>query len=177
MSTLPPVELDISVEAGPWNAQDQATVSRGVTIALTAAIADGCDDLAAAPMIEVSVILNDDANVRTLNRDYRGKDSPTNVLSFAQLDEGEDEIGVGFIDGMPMMLGDVVIAHETTLRESIRDERHFHDHLMHLVVHGVLHLVGYDHIEEDEALRMEELERRILASQGIPNPYEGPLDV
>lgn len=113
---------------------------------------------------EIAVVLSDDATVRRLNRDYRGKDKPTNVLSFPN-DGGTDP------DGGMAPLGDVVLALETVLAEAEGQGKRAGDHLSHLVVHGVLHLFGHDHLKDAEARRMEALETRILAALGIDDPY------
>ncbi len=118
-----------------------------------------------AAAVEISVVLADDAMVRTLNRDHRGKDSPTNVLSFP--------IGpAGSMDAVPTMLGDVVLACETVIAEAAAQGKPVADHLRHLVVHGVLHLAGYDHEDDAEAERMERLETQILADLGVGDPYQ-----
>jgi probable rRNA maturation factor len=109
---------------------------------------------------QVTLVLTDDAEMRTLNRTWRGKDAPTNVLSFPAGETGE-----------PGALGDVVLASETTAREAREQNVELQDHVYHLVVHGVLHLLGFDHAEEAEAERMEDLERKALASLGIADPY------
>ncbi|MBO4643135.1 MAG: rRNA maturation RNase YbeY [Alphaproteobacteria bacterium] len=115
---------------------------------------------------EISVLLTDDSAVHSLNKEYRGMDKPTNVLSFAALDDENEPI----ID--PMLLGDIVVAFETTKREAIEQECSLADHLFHLIVHGMLHLIGYDHVEERDAVEMEALEIKILAENGLKNPYE-----
>lgn len=120
--------------------------------------------------VEVSLVLADDAMVQELNRQYRGQDKPTNVLSFAALD-GDDDVSVP--DG-PLMLGDVVLAFETTSREALAEGKPLADHLSHLLVHGILHLLGYDHLDEAEAEEMEGRERVILAGLGIADPYALP---
>ena len=107
---------------------------------------------------EISLALADDAAVRVLNRDYRGKDKPTNVLSFES--------------GERPFLGDVVLALETVLAEAEDQGKPAADHFTHLVVHGVLHLLGHDHETRAEARRMESLEVAVLAGLGVPDPYE-----
>lgn len=115
---------------------------------------------------ELALVLADDGLVRELNRRYRGRDAPTNVLSFADVDaEGPRAAG------MPRLLGDVVLARETVLREAADQGKRPGDHLAHLVVHGILHLLGWDHESESEAERMEALERSILDDMGIADPY------
>ena len=121
-----------------------------------------------ADRLEVSLVLTNDAQVQELNRDYRAQDKPTNVLSFAALDADSPIPPDG-----PILLGDVIIARETCLREADEENKKLLHHLSHLVVHGVLHLLGYDHNEDDEAEEMEELERSILAGLGVPDPYAG----
>jgi probable rRNA maturation factor len=120
-------------------------------------------DGARAPAGEISLVLGDDALVRTLNRRWRGQDRATNVLSFPS---GERRRGA-----KPLLLGDVVLAYGTVAREAAAQEKPLSDHLVHLVTHGVLHLVGFDHEDEGEARRMEGLERRVLAGLGVPDPY------
>ena len=118
-----------------------------------------------ATPVEVSVLLADDARVAELNRDYRGCDKPTNVLSF--LSGGPCWPGaVG-----PALLGDVVVALETTSREAEAEGRRLPDHLAHLLVHGTLHLLGYDHETDDEAELMEAREVELLAGLGVVDPY------
>ncbi|NNG04106.1 MAG: rRNA maturation RNase YbeY [Inquilinus sp.] len=117
--------------------------------------------------VEVSILLADDEAVRRLNRDYRGQDRPTNVLSFAYAEAGEARDPAA-----PAMLGDVVLAYETVAGEARDQLKSPRDHTIHLVVHGVLHLLGYDHLTDAEAGRMERLEREILAGFDIADPYE-----
>ncbi|MBF0421857.1 MAG: rRNA maturation RNase YbeY [Magnetococcales bacterium] len=118
---------------------------------------------------EIDVRLTNDSEVQELNHRYRGIDRPTNILSFAMLEEDED----GQPPEAPLWLGDLVIAYETVAREADEQGKTFSDHLMHLVVHGVLHLVGHDHEKspEDELLQ-ETMEIAILSRLGITNPYE-----
>lgn len=113
---------------------------------------------------EITVRLSGDRDVRRLNRNFRGKDKPTNVLSFPAGDQVLPR-------GAPLQLGDIVIAYGTVAREAEAQGKSIRDHLLHLVVHGVLHLLGYDHERPAAARRMETLETRILASFGIPDPY------
>lgn len=128
------------------------------------------DFLSIGKPINVNLCLSNDDEVHGLNKEFRGKDSPTNVLSFANIDDEsfdelcqtEDEIE----------LGDIIIALETMQRESTLQDISFHDHYCHLLTHGLLHLLGYDHIEEDEAEHMESFEIEILKQLNINNPYE-----
>ncbi|MEA2882108.1 MAG: putative rRNA maturation factor, partial [Bradyrhizobium sp.] len=118
---------------------------------------------------ELAVMLTDDAGIRTLNRNWRGQDKATNVLSFPAL----PPTGGQSADDAPRMLGDIAIAWETTRREADDEQKAFDHHLSHLAVHGFLHLVGYDHENEVDAEAMENLEREILGLLGIPDPYAG----
>jgi probable rRNA maturation factor len=174
MSEAPILHLDISIslEAGDWEAA-VADVEQRVEAAARAAFdaADRPDILGVAPA-EMSLVLADDALVRTLNRDYRDKDKPTNVLSFALLDGSDDTDDVLARDeGMPILIGDVILAFETVQREAREQGKSVEDHLTHLVIHGVLHLLGYDHLSDPDADRMERLETSILARMGIADPY------
>ncbi len=173
------LDLDVAIEAGNWSDDEQAAITGAVEAALRAATEDGAlwdeDDekslLDQVSVIEVSVTLSDDASVRELNRDYRGKDAPTNVLSFAALESDEGASDFAMASDMPLMLGDIVIARETCEREALDQNKPLLHHLLHLSVHGTLHLVGYDHMVDDEAEHMEQLERHILAGMGIDDPY------
>lgn len=111
---------------------------------------------------ELSIVLLDDAEQRVLNRDWRQIDKPTNVLSFPQIEPFGPVVGI---------LGDITLARETLEREAAELGKSFTDHFTHLVVHGFLHILGYDHIDDDEALVMEGLETQILATLGIDDPY------
>lgn len=112
---------------------------------------------------ELTLRVVDEAEMRDLNRRYRGKDGPTNVLSFAY----EAAAGVG-----PPLLGDLVVCAPVVRREATEQGKRFEDHFAHMVVHGCLHLLGYDHLEVEEARRMERLETDILREFQIANPYE-----
>lgn len=111
---------------------------------------------------ELSILLTNDEEQHELNKQWRGKDSSTNVLSFPQIEPFGPVVGI---------LGDITMARETLVREADDLGKSFADHFSHLVVHGFLHILGYDHIDEAEALQMESLETQILASLGIDDPY------
>jgi probable rRNA maturation factor len=118
---------------------------------------------------EVSVWLADDAQIRALNAQWRGLDKPTNVLSFPAATPLQIETAA--------MLGDIVVAFETAEREAAEEGKILADHVVHLVVHGLLHLLGYDHQIAAEADQMEMLETRILAKLGIADPYAATIPV
>jgi probable rRNA maturation factor len=130
-------------------------------------------DIATLPvMVEVSVRYTSDDEVQTLNRNYRHKDKPTNVLSFPMVQPDLlDGLNAGDDDG-ETLLGDIVLAHDVTMREAAEKNVTIEAHATHLIVHGTLHLLGYDHEQgEAEAEAMEEIERAALASLGISDPY------
>jgi probable rRNA maturation factor len=157
------VETDIVVTAPAWGrVGGLETLTRKVVGQCVetsgAQLADGC---------ELSVNFTDDATIRELNARWRGIDEPTNVLSFET---------PGVLSEKPA-LGDIVIAHETVDREAREQNKAFEAHLSHLIVHGFLHLIGYDHEAPEQAETMEALEQRIMAALGLPDPYEGTLPV
>jgi probable rRNA maturation factor len=123
-------------------------------------------DNASIDRVELGIRLADDAEQQRLNRDWRGIDRPTNVLAFPGWEPGELPPA-----GAPWLLGDVALAYETVAREAQQQGKAFADHFRHLIVHGVLHLLGYDHATETEASQMEALETSILAGLGVADPY------
>lgn len=161
------VDLTVAVEDDRWDGIFADAEQAVAPFVLATLDAGGAPD---GP-VELSVILADDGTVHRLNRDYRGQDKPTNVLSFA-LAEGEAVPDAGG----PAMLGDIVLAYETVAREAAEAGKRPQDHACHLVVHGVLHLLGYDHGTDAEAETMERLETAILARFGLADPYaeDGP---
>ena len=116
--------------------------------------------------VEISVVLADDAFVRDLNKTWRNIDAPTNVLAFPCSDS--DDIAAV---GAETLLGDVIVAFQTTKREATEQQIPLEQHFAHLIVHGVLHLLGYDHIDDGDAVVMEKLEIEALARMGIGDPY------
>lgn len=156
----PPVSVDVIVESARW--EEHPGLEELVHRAVAAAFEAG--DLEALPEAELAVLLADDARVQELNRDYRDKDQPTNVLSFPAADPDE-------IADAPH-LGDLALAYETLVREADSEGKTFADHLAHLVIHGTLHIFGYDHGDDEEAEIMENCERRALARLGIADPYK-----
>jgi probable rRNA maturation factor len=147
-----------------WEARCLSAVRAGVEVTPLAALAGG------GAVVEVSVRLTDDAEVHELNRTWRNKDKPTNVLSFPQVQP--DLLGViGNADDGELLLGDIVLARETCAAEAAEKGVALEAYVSHLVVHGTLHLLGYDHLDDDEADRMEDLERAAMASLGFADPY------
>ncbi|WP_244636734.1 rRNA maturation RNase YbeY [Limoniibacter endophyticus] len=155
------IAVDILVEAGGW--PQPSELARWLRDALDATIAEINLTSEAQPS-ELSLVFTDDTSIHALNRDWRNKDKPTNVLSFPAFD-----IAPG--DTLPPLLGDIIIAYETVTREAALEEKPFEHHLTHLMVHGFLHLLGYDHETEQEAEEMEAIEVKILSRLSIPDPY------
>ena len=152
------IELDIMTEAGDWAGLENAeTLASRAAEAAVAAAGEADEEF------EVSLMLTDDARIRELNRTWRGKDKPTNVLSFPAPEQPGAE--------GPRHLGDIALAYETLVRESEEESKELAHHFAHLIVHGVLHLLGYDHEVEAEAEIMEGLEVKALATLGIADPY------
>lgn len=121
-------------------------------------------------MVSISIILSDNVQIHELNRQYRDKDKPTNILSFPMLDAAELK-NLPNMGGGEMLLGDLALAYEICAQEAEEKGISLEQHVAHLIVHGTLHLLGYDHIEDAEADAMEGLEIKALASMGLPNPY------
>lgn len=154
------IDLDISIAAGRWPDEEILTALANRALQATVSLAD----LEVPQGAEVSLLFSSDAEVKMLNAKWRNIDKSTNVLSFASND------GVPVGQWSPL-LGDIVLAQETLEREADEQSKTFEDHLTHMIVHGFLHLVGYDHIDDDQALAMEALETSILASIAIADPY------
>lgn len=161
------LDIQASVEEGNW--PDEASLEAMATGVLERAalyLAEREKQPFGRTPLEVSLVFTDDAAIREINREWRAQDKPTNVLSFPAfpLEPG----------GKPgPMLGDIVLARETIEREAADLGKPVDEHLTHLLVHGFLHLFGYDHMDAEEAEEMEGLETRILSELGISDPYAG----
>jgi len=145
--------IDVEIEDPAWTTALPLAEMLARGAALAALDAEG------AAHEGVTILLADDAAVRELNARFRGKDAPTNVLSFPAPTNPERH------------LGDIALAYGVCAREAAEQGKPLAHHLQHLTVHGVLHLLGYDHIGDDEAEAMEGLERAVLAGLGVPDPY------
>jgi probable rRNA maturation factor len=156
MNTICP---DIEQESALWDEfpDAEALAERALQIAsekLSDQFRDG---------VELSILLSDDNHIRSVNQEWRGIDKPTNVLSFPSV--GREKIA------STPFLGDIIIAFETVKREAEVENKAFADHFTHLVIHGFLHLLGYDHENDTDAEIMESLETELLAELNIPDPY------
>ena len=159
-SSAPAFDLYAALESASWG--DEETL-----VALSRRIFDTAAEhlgLLSGQPVEISLLFANDARVRPLNRDWRATDKPTNVLSFpsAVLTPG---------DILPSVLGDIILAYETVALEAAEEAKPFENHVAHLLLHGFLHLLGYDHQTDASAEIMEGLETRILAMLAIPDPY------
>ncbi len=163
--TLPAIDIQVAIESDGWPAPDLLEgFCRDTVEAAAGYLADSEGQPFPADGCELSLLFTDDAAVREINRRWREQDKPTNVLSFPAF-----PVAPG---GMPgPMLGDILLAQETVSREAVSMDIPFDNHLTHLLVHGFLHLLGYDHIDEREARTMEGLETRILAALDLSDPY------
>ncbi|HEY0627729.1 MAG TPA: rRNA maturation RNase YbeY [Sphingomicrobium sp.] len=164
------LDIDIDADAEWDSSKDWASLARS---AATAAIAES-----AFPQlgngertVELSVRLTSDDQVRALNAEWRSKDKPTNVLSFPMAEEGE--LGTAAQAGPELMLGDIILAKGVCAAEASDKGVALESHAAHLLIHGTLHLLGYDHMDDDSAADMEAREIRALARLGIADPYEG----
>jgi probable rRNA maturation factor len=154
------LHIDIAIDTEGW--PDEETLERLARKAVGAAAAVA--PLGMPAEAELSLVFTGDEKMRAINSQWRGMDKPTNVLSFP----ASDVTPGGMAE---QMLGDIVFARETVEREAALEGKSFEDHLSHLMVHGFLHLFGYDHMNEDDARVMEGLESRALAQLGIADPY------
>ena len=151
-----PLEIAIIRNDEAWPEQLDGLAERAVLESLKQS------DAKVTGAAELSVLLTNDEEQQALNKQWRGKDSSTNVLSFPQIEPGDPVVGI---------LGDITMARETLIREAEEQGVTFEAHFTHLVVHGFLHILGYDHLDEEEAVEMESLETAVLATLGIDDPY------
>ncbi len=161
-AALAELTIEVAIEYAPW--EKHPALDEIVGRALRQAVVTTEGRLRADA--EVSILLCDDVFIAGLNKQWRDRDAPTNVLSFP---------AGGAAGGLaaPPLLGDIIIAYETVAREAAEEHKSFQDHFTHLAVHGFLHLLGFDHVTDAEAEEMEGLERDILAVLGIDDPYLG----
>ena len=162
------LELDARIDAGEW--EDLSKLEDLAMEAFQTVLAEKQFFMKKTVLngSEVSMLFTDDQSITTINRDHRGQNKPTNVLSFPQHQPDAGRFGP--------YLGDLVFASETIFQEAALEEKPLNHHLQHLMVHGFLHLVGYDHESDIEAEEMEALEVKILDRLQIPNPYDLPDD-
>ena len=164
---------DVVIEDPRWNAVDFETLAE------TAAQATLRNLGLTASEFEIAVLACDDDRIAVLNADFREKDSATNVLSWPSEERGAETDGAvpalpqQGLPGMPEELGDIAIAYDTCAREAAEAGKAMSEHVTHLMVHGTLHLLGYDHVRDKDATLMEGLETEILGKMGLADPYDG----
>jgi probable rRNA maturation factor len=161
------IQIEVIVRSARWRKRPtaRAIVRKAVREAAKAV---------STPRAELAIVLSDDSAIRALNRDWRGKNTPTNVLSFPAAPRGGP---VGKRGAASPYIGDIVIAYQTTAREAAAEGKPFNHHVAHLAVHGFLHLLGYDHEIDRDADEMERLERKILKRMAVPDPYASGHDL
>jgi len=152
--------IDITIEYDAWSKLDG--LKNQIKTAAQAAVFERKDDFKSRA--ELSILLTSDEVIRQLNATYRGQDKPTNVLSFG----GEPE---AWSQNRNFLLGDIVLGYQTIKTEAEQQQKNINNHVSHLIVHGVLHLLGYDHRDDESADDMERIEINILKGIGIENPY------
>jgi len=152
--------IDVTVQSAAWEKLPRAEAAVRRAIEATLRNEQKHDG-------EIGIVLTDDAHIQALNRDFRETDKPTNVLAFpAPKQPGESRPPIG----------DIVLAYETLAREAAAEKKPIEHHLVHLAVHGMLHLLGFDHMNDADAETMETHERAILVKLGIPDPYAARED-
>ena len=170
------IDLDISLHGSEWQdhfPQYESCIK--TCFKLVVEHVPECKHFANFSHLELSICLTNDEEIQQINKLHRGMDKPTNVLSFPSL--SDEEIQSHLVEGddipeYPVALGDIIFALETIMREAEDQKKSLSDHFSHLCFHGMLHLLGYDHIEDDEAEEMEALEKSLLAKLSIDDPYQ-----
>jgi probable rRNA maturation factor len=168
------ISLDIAIKSKKWEAEKNIENFLQKTGEKIIPLTDLKKILTKDFTLEIAISLVCDAQMKKINSQFRGKDKATNVLSFSNLDENLiRKIGIKKAVGSAkyLLLGDIVISYETLKKESLAQKKKFFDHMFHLVLHSILHLIGYDHEDEKMAKIMEKLEIKILQKSGIKNPY------
>lgn len=155
--------LDLNIDYAQWQGVIDASIKdieKAIDLTIEAVVKEKAQ-------FEISILFTSDEAIQKLNKDYRQKDAPTNVLSFPQIEKFSD------IKKMqsPVMLGDIILAWETISWEAAQQEKVLAHHIIHLIVHGMMHLLGFDHMTDAEATEMEKIETEILHHLHIPNPY------
>jgi len=161
--------IEIAQESDEWDAH--ADVNQSLFSKITADILSRYPNFAKIEQIELSILLTDNAKISELNKEFRGKNKPTNVLSFPDMQINWREIVEFPVDNEYMYLGDIAFGYQIIADEALDKHISFEDHFKHLLIHAILHLIGYDHVEEEDAKAMENLEIDILHHFGISSPY------
>ena len=163
------IKIEIATESDDWNSRKE--INKQIISDITKNIINRYKNLKTIREIELSILLTDDKKMLSLNSEFRGVGKPTNVLSFPDLEINWRHLLEFRPDADYMYLGDVAFGYETVKKEAEEKQINFEDHFKHLLIHGILHLIGYDHIEDEEAEIMEGLEIEILSDYNIKSPY------
>ena len=164
----------ITVDDNNWQSQIADLNTCIITAAKSALPYADIPDLFKQRAVDINIILTNNETVQDLNSNYRDKDKPTNILTFPQIDccdEDDLQQNAAMPAEMPLVFGDLYLAYDVLIAECQDQNKTFNMHLSHLIIHGLLHLLGYDHIDKDEAEEMESVEIKLLAQLGIENPY------
>lgn len=161
--------IEIAQESGDWAVHKD--IKQPVFLEITEHILSRYPNFAYVQNIELSILLADNTKISALNSEFRGKNKPTNVLSFPDMEINWRDIVEFPVDNEYMYLGDVAFGYQIIADEALDKGISFEDHFKHLLIHAILHLIGYDHIEDDDAQVMEALEVDILKHFGIASPY------
>lgn len=160
------MDIDILIEAPEWDTMDLPALAEPACAAALRELGLDPDGVA------LSILACNDARIATLNADFRGKPTPTNVLSWPSEDRAPDTPGaMPDLADLPEEVGDLALAYQTCAREAADSDKPLPHHVTHLIVHGLLHCLGFDHETDADAERMEAIETRVLARLGIPDPY------
>ena len=169
------IDVSVMLNAGDWSSMPD--YQEHIDVALSQVITETLEGKVFKNFshLELSIVLADDEKLQELNGEYRKKDKATNILSFPSLDE--EELDLYFVQGadipkMPFTLGDIIISLETLRLEALQSGKKIENHFIHLIIHGLLHLLGYDHIQDEEAKFMESCEIRLLNNLNIKDPYK-----
>ena len=168
------LEIELIIEDQRWSeiSKDFSFLKEASLLALSQEATETAPLAMKSPHRLAVLVMSDDASIKDLNKTYRGKDKATNVLSFPSTESllpGEEN--------EPVHIGDVILAYDYVSEEAKNEKKALQTHLSHLVVHGVLHLLGYDHETSEDAEAMETLEIKLMKQLGLENPYEGEPDV
>lgn len=171
MASTHPLEITIAVHDPLWETEVTGLMPFVRRVSQYCLEQRGADIDAICPNkgsrpVGVAIVLTNNEEIQDLNRRFRGKDAPTNVLSFQADNEAPQPMEQEFV------LGDIILAYGVIWQEAREQDKSIRNHLAHMIVHGLLHLLGYDHMVEEEAETMEALERKILSGLGIPDPYQ-----
>jgi probable rRNA maturation factor len=160
------IKIEINKNYKKWN--EQKDLNKRYLMLILSEILVAHENFNKLKSVELSILLTNDNEISKINLEYRNKSGPTNVLSFPDTDEILHQNNLQIQE---LYLGDLAFSYDRIIEESLEKNISFYNHFTHLLIHGILHLIGYDHIEEEEAKKMEQLEEVLLMKLNIPTPY------